>query len=88
LRIVIWPLGWRDESSTHLRRRIHEPRLHPGLIGHPRVVFTPHVGGGTVESRKEARLTCARNVAAALRGEDPPNAINQPGLRRIAGLPV
>jgi glyoxylate reductase len=66
----------------------NEPRLHPGLIGHPRVVFTPHVGGGTVESRKEARLTCARNVAAALRGKDPPNAINQPGLRRIAGLPV
>lgn len=54
----------------------HEPKLHSGLLAHPRVVFSPHVGGGTVESRKEARLICAENVAAALRGERPPNAVN------------
>ena len=59
----------------------NEPQLHPGLIAHPRVVFTPHIGGGTVESRREARLTCARNVAAVLRGDDPPNAVNQPSRK-------
>jgi len=56
----------------------NEPELHPGLVEHPRVVFTPHVGGGTVESRKQARLICAENVAAVLRGEAPPNPVNQP----------
>lgn len=54
----------------------HEPKLHSGLLAHPRVVFSPHVGGGTVESRRQARLICAENVAAALRGQRPPNAVN------------
>lgn len=56
----------------------NEPNLHPGLTAHPRVVFSPHVGGGTVESRKEARLICATNVAAVLKGGKPPNAVNEP----------
>ncbi len=55
----------------------NEPKLHPGLLSHPRVVFSPHVGGGTLESRKQARLICAENVAVALRGERPPNAVNE-----------
>lgn len=54
----------------------HEPNLHHGLLSQPRVVFSPHVGGGTIESRKQARLICAENVAAALRGQRPPNAVN------------
>ncbi len=54
-----------------------EPQLHPALLAHPRVVFSPHVGGGTLESRKQARLVCAANVAAALRGQHPPNAVNE-----------
>lgn len=53
----------------------HEPKLHPGLVAHPRVVFTPHIGGGTVESRKEARLLCARNVAAVFGGSPPLNPV-------------
>jgi glyoxylate reductase len=54
----------------------HEPKLNPRLLAHQRVVFSPHVGGGTVESRKQARLICAQNVAAVLRGQRPPNAVN------------
>lgn len=53
----------------------NEPRIHPGLVSHRRVIFTPHLGGGTVESRKQARLICARNVAAVLRGALPPNPV-------------
>jgi len=53
----------------------NEPHLHPGLVEHPRVVFTPHIGGGTTESRKQARLVCARNVAAVLSGARPPNSV-------------
>ncbi|MBT8044206.1 MAG: D-glycerate dehydrogenase [Verrucomicrobiae bacterium] len=59
----------------------NEPELHPGLIDHSRVVFSPHVGGGTIESRKQARLICAANVAAILRGEEPPNPVNRPNSK-------
>ena len=55
-----------------------EPRIHPGLVKMKNVVFTPHIGGGTVESRKEARLTCARNVAEVLSGRRPLNPVNRP----------
>lgn len=58
-----------------------EPELHPGLVAHPRVVFSPHMGGGTVESRKQARMICAANVAAILRGEEPPNPVNRPASK-------
>lgn len=55
----------------------HEPKLNPRLLAQKRVVFSPHVGGGTIESRKQARLICAKNVAAALRGQRPANAVNE-----------
>lgn len=58
----------------------HEPNLHPTLVSHPRVTFSPHVGGGTIESRRAARLLCARNVASVLRGEPPLTPINSPNL--------
>lgn len=36
--------------------------------------------GGTVESRKQARLTCARNVAEFLQGRPPLNQMNLPAV--------
>ena len=56
----------------------NEPQIHPGLLAQKNVVFTPHIGGGTVESRKQARLTCARNVAEVLQGRPPLNPVNRP----------
>lgn len=53
-----------------------EPQVHPQLLKMPNVVLTPHVGGGTRESRKAARLLCARNIAAVLRGERPDTPMN------------
>ncbi len=44
----------------------------------PQVVLAPHLGGSTTESRALARRTCARNVAAVLRGQEPPNPVNRP----------
>ena len=32
----------------------NEPRIHPDLLARDNVVFSPHIGGGTVESRKQA----------------------------------
>jgi len=58
----------------------NEPHLHPGLLAHPRVVFSPHMGGGTVQSRKKARLLCAANVAEVLKGNKPLTAVNNPAL--------
>ena len=56
----------------------NEPQIHAGLLAQKNVVFTPHIGGGTVESRKQARLTCARNVAEVLQGRTPNNPVNNP----------
>lgn len=58
-----------------------EPEVHPQLLEMEQVVLTPHLGGGTRESRKAARRICADNVAAALRGQTPSHALNQPDLR-------
>ncbi|MEX1119837.1 MAG: D-glycerate dehydrogenase [Terrimicrobiaceae bacterium] len=56
----------------------NEPNIHPGLLRQRNVVFSPHIGGGTVESRKLARLTCAYNVAEVLQGRTPINPVNNP----------
>jgi glyoxylate reductase len=55
----------------------HEPRLHPDLIRRPNVVISPHLGGGTVESRREARRWAIANVAAVLAGNAPLSPLNE-----------
>ena len=54
-----------------------EPMVHPDLIEMANVVLSPHIGGGTRESRKRARLQCARNVAAVLSGRTPETPVNE-----------
>ncbi len=55
-----------------------EPRVPAALRNRDNVVLTPHIGGGTCESRQHARLTCVRNVALALAGRRPSNLMNNP----------
>lgn len=55
-----------------------EPEVGEALRTHPRVVITPHLGGGTQESRREAQLHAVGNVAAVLRGEVPMQPLNAP----------
>ncbi len=55
-----------------------EPKIHPALLDMPNVCLTPHIGGGTRESRHEARLLCARNIAAVLQGKPPLTPVNAP----------
>lgn len=55
-----------------------EPRVSLALRRQKNTVFTPHLGGGTAESRQESRLTCAGNVALALTGHRPNNLKNHP----------
>lgn len=52
-----------------------EPRLTPGLTELPNVVLAPHLGSATLEVREAMGVLAARNLAAALRGERPPNAV-------------
>jgi glyoxylate/hydroxypyruvate/2-ketogluconate reductase len=53
-----------------------EPRLDPGFLELPNVVLTPHIGSATRATRMAMAMTAANNVLAALRGEQPPNALN------------
>lgn len=55
-----------------------EPRVHPRLLTLPNVVLTPHIGGGTNQSRRAARRLAVENVARVLRGERPVTPVNQP----------
>lgn len=56
-----------------------EPRLHPALLELDNVVVTPHLGGGTVESRRGSREWAVANVAAVLRGDPPRQPLNEVG---------
>lgn len=55
-----------------------EPAIHPALLEMPNVVLTPHIGGGTRESRLMARRLCAENIAAVLSGGLPLTPVNDP----------
>jgi glyoxylate reductase len=53
-----------------------EPSVPQVLHEMSNVLLSPHAAGGTHESREAARLCAFRNVAAVLKGEVPPNAVN------------
>lgn len=48
---------------------------HP-LIGHPKVLVTPHMAWYTERSAREMRVKAAREAARVLRGERPVNVVN------------
>jgi len=58
-----------------------EPACSAALRERPNVVITPHLGGGTLESRRAAQVHAVANVAAVLRGEPPIQPLNTPATR-------
>lgn len=52
-----------------------EPEVHPGLIGNPRAVLSPHIGSAEIAWRRAMTEMVCANVSAALAGETPPNRI-------------
>ena len=52
-----------------------EPEVHPGLIHNPRVVLTPHIGSAEIAWRRAMTQMVCTNVAAVLKGQEPPNRI-------------
>ncbi len=53
----------------------HEPRVHEGLVGLKNVVMTPHLGSAEDRYRREMAAMACANVAAVLRGDEPPNRV-------------
>ena len=53
-----------------------EPPQGNPLLELNQVIALPHIGGYTVESLNQVGWTCARNIAAVLRGEQPPHPVN------------
>jgi glyoxylate reductase len=64
-----------------------EPHVSRELRALPNVVLTPHVASATTATRARMAVVAARNLAAALAGRRPPNAVPlpaAPGLRADA----
>lgn len=53
----------------------HEPGIHQGLLGLPRVVTLPHLGSATLATRSRMGMMCVENVEAVLAGRPAPNAV-------------
>jgi phosphonate dehydrogenase len=56
----------------------HPAQIPPGLLSHPRTLFTPHLGSATGSVRRDMSLAAARQVEQALRGQRPDHAVNDP----------
>ena len=52
------------------------PTCPAALLEMPQVVVAPHLGSATVGTRRRMCAIAARNAAAVLRGEAPPNPVN------------
>ena len=61
--------------------------LDPGLRAHPRTVFTPHLGSAVENVRRAIELRAVDNIADALAGRRPRDAINDPPMKaaRLTG---
>jgi D-3-phosphoglycerate dehydrogenase len=53
-----------------------EPPTECPLIGHPKVIATPHLGASTQEAQDRAGVMIAEFVSAALKGEFVSNVVN------------
>jgi len=58
-----------------------EPYTEGPILGLENVVVTPHLGASTQEAQDRAGVIVAEQVAAALRGELVPNAVNIPQVQ-------
>jgi phosphonate dehydrogenase len=53
--------------------------VHPALLAQAgKTLFTPHLGSAVADARLEIEMRAAQNIAEALLGHRPPDAINEP----------
>lgn len=55
-----------------------EPAVPAALRRLDNVILTPHIGGGTLEGRRDACAMCVRNVVLVLQDRRPDNLMNHP----------
>ncbi len=55
-----------------------EPPLDPTLRSHPKIISTPHIAGLSDEARYRMSRGASERIACALRGERPPDVVNDP----------
>lgn len=63
--------------------RAPDQRPSPSLVGHHRVVATPHLGGLTPENADAQAASSVEQVAAMLGGNLPPRAVNPDAAYRL-----
>lgn len=54
----------------------NEPRFNPGFLELANVVLSPHIASASEPTRQAMAMTAAKNLAAALSGQAPPNLLN------------
>ena len=54
----------------------NEPRFNPGFLELANVVLSPHIASASEPTRQAMAMTAAKNLAAALSGQTPPNLLN------------
>lgn len=67
-----------DSGSLHgvgLDAYLTEPPTDSPLVGHRRVVATPHAGAHSMESVQRTAAAAVENLLAVLDGEDPPSPV-------------
>lgn len=74
---LIAALGAGRLAGAALDVFVDEPRVPEALRTSERVVLAPHIGSATVETRARMAEVVFENVDAFLRGERPPNALEQ-----------
>jgi glyoxylate reductase len=55
----------------------HEPQIEPELLEMDNVVMAPHIGSASYETRFKMSTMTANNLLSTLRGERPPNLVNE-----------
>lgn len=59
-----------------------EPKVHPELFKMKNVVLLPHIGSASIMTRTQMANMAATNLLAGLRGEIPPNLVNEEVLEK------
>jgi lactate dehydrogenase-like 2-hydroxyacid dehydrogenase len=63
----------------------NEPRLNPGFLELENAVLSPHIASASESTRRAMAMTAAKNLVAALSGEQPPNLINPDYRNNLKG---
>ena len=54
----------------------NEPKFNAGFLELANVVLSPHIASASEPTRQAMAMTAAKNLAAALSGQAPPNLLN------------